>query len=67
VIRLDLLDETELASLDEFFQSQQGRFGSFSFADPRDGTTYADCSLESDEFASELADEMRGKTALAGC
>src|ERR1039457_3037632 len=32
-IQLDLLDESELAALDQFFISNQGRFGSFSFTD----------------------------------
>src|ERR1039458_10518178 len=42
-IQLDLLDESELAALDQFFISNQGRFGSFSFTDPR-----------SEEHTSEL-------------
>jgi len=63
-IRLDLLDEGELAGLEEFFEAQQGRFGSFSFTDPQDGTEYPDCSLEDDEFLLELEGELRGRASL---
>lgn len=64
VIRLDLLDETELARLEEFFRSMQGAFGNFAFEDPWDGQEYASCSLESDEFEAEMLGETRAKTAL---
>lgn len=63
-IRLDLLDEGEVASLQAFFLSKQGRFGSFSFVDPWDETEYPDCSLEQDGFEFELLGEMRAKTML---
>src|SRR5258706_11512887 len=45
VIRLELLDEAELKSLEQFFTDQQGKFGSFSFTDPKNGATYSNCSL----------------------
>ncbi len=63
-IQLEMLDESETAALEEFFRSQDGRFGSFAFTDPMDGATYADCSLEADEFNLELEEEMRAKTSL---
>ena len=63
-IQLDLLDETELAALDQFFVSNQGRFGSFSFTDPWDGTLYSNCSLAGDTFGFQLQGEMRGLTTL---
>src|ERR1700677_1084263 len=44
-IRLDKLDETELAAFDNFFLSNQGSFTSFVFIDPWDGTSYPNCSL----------------------
>ncbi len=59
-IRLDLLDDRELAAVEEFFESQQGRYGSFSFTDPWDGTVHADCSFDQDELRIELAGERRG-------
>ncbi|HJT88487.1 MAG TPA: DUF2460 domain-containing protein [Bryobacteraceae bacterium] len=64
LIRLDQLDECEMASLYTFFQEQQGRAVSFSFTDPWDGRTYADCRFESDDLALMFAAEMRGQTSL---
>jgi hypothetical protein len=63
-INLALLDETEIATLQAFFESAQGRFGSFSFTDPWDGTVYPDCSLGSDEFDIDLEAETQGKLTL---
>ncbi len=64
-IRLDALDEGEMAAIEEFFADTQGRFGSFEFIDPWDGKTYANCSLEADELTLAAAGEMRGSTAVA--
>lgn len=64
VIRLDLLDDTEIARLQEFFIGEQGRFGSFSFEDPWDGSVHANCSLQNDEFEFELLGEARGRLTL---
>ena len=63
-IRLDLLDEAELAGLEAFFVINQGMFGSFSFTDPWDNTEYADCSLEQDVFDFQLVGEMRARTTV---
>jgi hypothetical protein len=60
VIELSLLDDTELAEISDFFQSQQGRFGTFSFEDPWDGTVHPNCSFADDELLMQLADEARG-------
>lgn len=56
VIRLELLDETETAHLEEFFQTQQGQLGDFAFTDPWDGTMYPSCSLEEDRLAMRFED-----------
>jgi hypothetical protein len=64
LVRLDLLDEGELANLQTFFRTEQGRVGSFSFTDPWDTTEYPDCSLDQDSFEFELADESRARTVL---
>jgi hypothetical protein len=64
VIRLDLLEEFELRVLEQFFISEQGRFGSFTFTDPRDGAQYPDCSLDEDAFELALLGEMRGQTRI---
>jgi hypothetical protein len=54
VIRLDLLDEAELIRMEEFFRSEMGRAGTFSFEDPWDGTVYPDCSFDNDVFVFGL-------------
>jgi|SRR5579872_5389085 len=64
VIRLELLDESELASLEQFFESQGGRAGTFSFTDPWDGTAYPSCRFDADELALTFADAGRGQTSL---
>ncbi len=66
-IQLALLDASELAAFDQFFESNQGRFGSFSFTDPWDGTVYQNCSLAADTFGFQLSGEMQGKTSLIVC
>ncbi len=60
VIKLDLLDDSEMAQVCAFFQSQQGRFGTFSFVDPWDGGIHENCSFESDDLALSLEGEARG-------
>jgi len=64
VIRLDLLDEQEMKGLETFFIEQEGEFGSFAFTDPKDNTTYPDCSLMIDEFVFTLNGERRGQTSV---
>jgi hypothetical protein len=64
VIRLNELDESEMAAMEQFFQDNQGRLGSFAFTDPWDGTQYATCSLDSDELDSSLVTEMSGKVSV---
>lgn len=64
IIQLDLLDETELHTLHEFFLTQSGAAESFSFTDPWDGTVYPNCSLCGDVMAEELSDVEQGKTTL---
>ncbi len=64
VIRLDLLDEGEMAALEAFFQQNQGAFGSFAFTDPWTGQVYQNCSLASDQMDMISLAEMRGTTSL---
>jgi Conserved hypothetical protein 2217 (DUF2460) len=64
VIRLDLLDEVELAAMEAFFLSLEGRAGTFTFVDPRDNVSYEECSLDDDSLALDLTGEMRGRTTL---
>src|SRR5947207_6589264 len=64
VIRLDLLDEAEMKTLEQFFMDQQARFASFAFTDPKDNVTYPDCSLIIDDLAISFNGERRGKTTV---
>ena len=63
-IRLDLLEESELETLREFFLSQAGRAGTFSFADPWSGTVFPNCSFASDTLALEYEGPMKGMTQV---
>jgi hypothetical protein len=63
-IRLSQLDEGEMAVLEEFFTANQGAFGSFAFTDPFDGSTYPDCSLETDALGVAAVADMSSATAL---
>jgi hypothetical protein len=65
VIRLELLDEEELARIEDFYLTEQGRAGSFSFTDPFDGIVYPDCSLDSESVEMSFDDIRGGSTALA--
>ncbi|HZT34216.1 MAG TPA: DUF2460 domain-containing protein [Bryobacteraceae bacterium] len=63
-VRLDVVDEGELAELESFFLENQGAYGSFAFVDPWDGVEYEDCSLEDDSFTFRLVDGLRGQATL---
>jgi len=62
-IRLDQLDEGEMAALDEFFAASEGAFGSFAFTDPWDGQVYPNCSFVDELDLTSIA-EMSGTTSL---
>jgi len=64
VLRYDLLEESELTDIEQFFASEGGRAGSFSFTDPFDGTVYPNCSLDSDEVDLQFNGPQQGKTQL---
>jgi len=64
VIRLNELDEGELAALEAFFAINEGRFANFAFTDPWDGTKYENCSVQTDEMQMVSVEEMRGRTSL---
>jgi phage-related protein len=63
-IRLDLLDESEMENLAQFFEDEGGRAGDFSFTDPWDGTVYPSCSFASDDLALQFEEVARGKTQV---
>jgi hypothetical protein len=63
-VKLNDLDEGEMAAMEQFFADELGQFGSFAFTDPWDGTIYPNCSLASDEMDLAWQAEMRGATSL---
>jgi hypothetical protein len=65
VIRLDRLDEAELAAVEDFFASQAGRAGVFEFTDPFSGTLYANCSFDSDALEAEYRGVSDGALVVA--
>ena len=64
VVQLSLLDQSELAGLQEFFRNLDGAAQNFAFTDPANGTNYPSCSFESDSMAAALAAEWNGQTSL---
>ena len=64
VIKLDMLDETELNSLEQFFVAQEGSFGTFSFVDPWTQATVTNCSLDQDTLQYAVQGELRGTAQL---
>jgi hypothetical protein len=64
VIRLSELDETEMAALEQFVESNQGSFGNFAFTDPWDQQTYGNCSFASDAVNLTSVEEMRGTASV---
>ena len=63
-IRLDLLDQLELYTLEQFFGTQEARFGTFSFTDPWTQVQHASCSMDQDSMKYELTEETRGRTTV---
>ncbi|MCP5112756.1 MAG: DUF2460 domain-containing protein [bacterium] len=64
VIQLDLLDEAELAAMEQFFLGEQGRLGEFEFTDPWTGAVHTNCSLDEDDARLDYLREGRGNTTL---
>jgi len=64
IIQLNELDATEVAALEQFFEANQGRLGSFAFTDPWDATQYPDCSLAGDDFDVNSLAEMSATASL---
>lgn len=63
-IRLDQLDEREMAAIEQFFSDNQGESGKFSFTDPWDGQVYANCSFSDRSLVLTSVAEMRSQTGF---
>lgn len=64
IIRLDVLDEEELSSMESFYAQEQGEFGTFSFTDPWDGTQYPECQFDNPEMIANYRGIHQGSTTL---
>lgn len=64
LIRLELLDDTELASFEDFFVEQGGQAGIFTFTDPWDGTVHTNCSFEGDTMTADYRGRGDGAASL---
>jgi len=64
LIRLELLDETELAGIEDFFVEQGGQAETFTFTDPWDGTVYANCSFEGDTMTAVYRGQGDGAASV---
>jgi hypothetical protein len=63
VIRLDMLDATELQAVASFFDNA-GPSSVFSFTDPWDASVHGTCVVEGGELKTELLAEWSGRTEL---
>jgi hypothetical protein len=61
-IKLDLLDEQELAAVIAFVEQQSGQ--SFTFTDPITGNDVARCRISGQHLDTAMASEMNGQTNL---
>jgi phage-related protein len=64
LIRLELLDESELAGIEDFFVEQGGQAGTFTFTDPWDGTVHTNCSFEVDTMKADYRGRGNGVTSV---
>lgn len=62
-IALELLDDSEIVALRDFFDQQRGRWGTFAFSDPTDGSE-RQCSFADDVFP-QRRDGASYKTRLS--
>jgi hypothetical protein len=63
-LRLSLLTEAEAVAVREFVTNTSGAFENFTFVDPWDGASYANCSLETDVNEVEWSGEDMARTTL---
>lgn len=63
-IRLDLLNEVELAQLEAFFVQQAGDYTVFSFPDPFTGTVVANCRFAHPTLVTSYTNTDAGSTVL---
>jgi hypothetical protein len=63
-IRLSAVTAEEMAAIEDFFNSHQGRFGSFAFTDPWDDSEHPDCSFDHDQLDVRILSESQATARL---
>ena len=64
IVRLDYLDATEMAAIEDFFGANQGSYASFAFTDPWDNSSYPSCSIVGDHLGVLAKHELRNTTSV---
>ena len=62
VLKLDLLDESEVSAVIAF--AEQIGTGTFSFTNPVTGETAAKCIISGEQLKTSLVNELHGKATL---
>lgn len=63
-IKLDKLDEQEMANVQQFFVANGGAQNSFAFTDPSSQLEYPNCSLVGDSLELTYTELLSGKTTM---
>ena len=63
-VRLDLLSDSEIAQIENFFAAQQGDFSSFSFPDPLTGAEVPNCRFANGVLTTEYVGVNHASTSL---
>jgi len=63
-VRLERLDERELALVSELVEEVRGGTNTFAFTDPRTGLRHETCRIEGGDFEAYLAGLGDGRTEL---
>ena len=64
IINFELLDDSELNTLEQFFIGQEGCFAAFTFIDPWTQTPFPNCSIDQDILDIQMRGEWQGKVKL---
>jgi hypothetical protein len=63
-IDLRLLNESEIASMEDFFTAMSGEYLTFSFPDPISGTSVPNCRIGAPELISDYQDVDIAATSM---
>ena len=55
MIRLDLLNESEVQAIEQFFDAVDGDYSTFTFTDPFTGSAVSNCRFGAPELTTEYA------------